>query len=693
MIAPFIRTLQVDGGTFVTFSSALEDINTTFNNSSNKFKFSKYVLLNIPNIATPSFNENKLQFNTIDGAFLEGLSADNNVNLAQSFQNYTLNLETLLISKATYDRTLKQNVSERVFWKWLKELGGIRFTQANSMQSTTNASNNPRFVEEYEKLTGPSRYFRVAQYVGDIDIVNSVQNSTNAYSEVYIHVPTSDGNTPLVLFKTVSDVNYFPSQIIQNLPFDPLDTEYLAGRHYYDTHPAGLNINAFYDQDTVGQPVSMFYNVNTSAYDIPKNWYDPLVGPNAYFTDSIFTDPSNDSIKKTYGLTSVIYQRSRLDGIQIDFDPTNYKPIVDNPALTTIQQYNATVDAQAFEFNAVLVYYDVYDANNPTDFATNLYGILFLEDVEQQSTEFGIPRFKKFKPNVVTKLNGNSYGFKINLKFDTSVENVGIIEKAVNDYSTFSLEMFVDSMNVVQNTASILNDQTVEIVELKNKMIGLEDLIINTSDVNEINLRLDNLEQNFLANQALFNNTNDIVALIEKNSDSINQLLNGQTSIEVSYNLNAIKGGDGIEVDISTPNKVKINNSVKSFTITPTVSYFGDLSSGGTLTLQKFNNYFRHSVSGATLTSQNDIYIKIDDSQVKWSTGQVFRIVFDDVLDMQAYSVIFQTDATNSFGNGTYGVYIGAASGAEFDIASDRPIFEILCVNSVNMTFVIDQIR
>lgn len=692
-VAPFIKPLQTQGGTFYTFSSSSEDVGLTFNNSSTKFRFSKYVLLNIPNIATPAFKDNKIQFDTIDGSLIQGLDGDNNINLAQSFQNYTLNLEALLISQPSYDRNLKQNVAERVFWKWLKELGAIHWQKANSLQSTTNPITDPRFLELDETLTGPSRYYRVAQYIGDIDIVNSVQNNTNAYSEVYIHVPTSDGNTPLVLFKNVSDVNYGPSMILQNRPVDPLDTDYLVGRHYYDVNPAGLSIKAFYDQDVVGSPSSYFYNTGTSLYDIPANWYDPLVGPNAYFTDSLFDDVTIDMIQKVYGLTTVTYQRSRLDGVQIDFTATNYKPIVDNPALTTIQQYNATVDAQPFEFNAVLVYYDVYDANNPEDVQTNLYGVLFLEDVEQQSTEFGIPRFKKFKPNVVTKLNGNSYGFKINLKFDTSVENVGIVEKAINDFSTFSLEMFVDAMNVVQSTANILSEQTTEIVALSNKMLELEDLVLNVSDVNEINLRLDNLESDFLENQALFNNTNDIMSLIQKNADSINQILNGQTSIEVSYNLNAIKGGAGITIDRSVPNNVTVNNVVQGFTITQAVPYFGDLSAGGTIKLQQFNNYYRHSVGGLTLTAASDIYVKIDDSLIKWSRGQTYRLVFDDILDMQSFSVIIQTDANNLFGNGVYGVFVGAVSGAEFDLASDRPIFDITCVDDINMVFVIDQIR
>jgi hypothetical protein len=52
-IAPFIRPIQTQGGTFYTFSSAAEDLSLTFNNSGKKFSFSKYALLNLPDIKRP----------------------------------------------------------------------------------------------------------------------------------------------------------------------------------------------------------------------------------------------------------------------------------------------------------------------------------------------------------------------------------------------------------------------------------------------------------------------------------------------------------------------------------------------------------------------------------------------------------------------------------------------------------------
>lgn len=690
MVTPFIRPLQVAGGTFYTFSSSSEDLGMTFSNSDTKFRFTKYVLLNIPNIATPAYLENKIQFGAIDGALINGLNGDLNIDFAQSFQNYCLNMETMLISRPEYDRTAKQNVSEKVFWKWMKELGAIRFEPANSMQSTTNLTTDPRWIEEPDVTTGQLRYNRMVKYVGDIDIVNSVQNNVNAYTEIYIHVPTNDGHTPLIMFETETTDNYPEDFTFIHEPADPLDNEIIQGRHYYDTHPAGLSINAFFDQDTLTAPQSFFWD--GTAYTIPQNWYDPRTGPNSYFTDADFTDSSNDRIRKTYNLSTVEYTRSRLDGIKLDFNPANYKPIADNPRISTLQEYNSTVDAENFEFNAVLIYYDVYDPNNPDDFATNLYGVLFLEDVEQISTENGIPRFKKFRPNVVTKLNGNSYGFKVNIKFDTSVDNAGV-EKAINDYSSFSMDLFVDSMNILQQASQVMNDQTSSFISLSNRVATLEDQIINLDTYDEISLRLGSLESSYQANQALFNNTNDIVAMINKTDDELNNIINNQTSIEVAYNLDAVKKGNGISIDRSVPNLVKINNTVQGATISTTDPYQGDLTASLTHKLQMYNNYFRHYVSGLVLTAAGDIVFKVDDTALKWSRGQTLRLAIEDTLDMGVYNLILKTDAENKFGFGNYGMVIASLSGVEFDAATDRPIWDITCVDEVNYIFIVDQLR
>ncbi len=723
---PYIRPIAVQGGTFYTFSSASEDLSLTFNNSLKKFAFSKYALLKLPEFGAPVYKENTLQFNAIDSTFLDAAAGDfiltnpNNLSpsLEISFQNYCLNLESTVVSDPNYNPELKQNVSERIFWKWVKELGGIRYRSANTNevvsslnQSTTTTVNgfpysDKRWVEEDTLLSGNGtptpRYDRVVQYIGDIDVVNSVQNSENAYSEVYIHVPTGDGATPYVLFKTVADENYYPDRTFTNLPPDPADTEYLQGRDSASGlyGPNGFPKLAIFDQDVLGNPGVSGASATGS---FSNNWYEPRSEANSYFTDATFFDSSNYILEKYLAASGptgymVNYKRSNLDGVQIDFEPSSYKAIQNYVGISTIEEWNGTPTTTSFEFNTVLVYYDVYDPNNPTDSKTNLYGILFLNDPEPVSTNAAkLPNFKKFKPDPITKLNGNSYGFKINLKFDTDVESTGV-EQAINDYSSFSLSIFMDAATVLQDAAKNLNDRTLEIMAMQDQIAALTDLIINTDDSTDIKARLDVVEQSLQANQALFDNTQDILSLIEKNSDSINDILQNQTSINMSYNLDLLKDGDGTSVDRTTPNLLRVDVTQQDYNIGDNSLLTINPVAGNTISLQLYTNYIKHKNNGLSITANNDIVIKIDDTTNKWKKGQTLRLVIGDSVDLGNYSLVILTDALGEYPKGTpsgvpYSTVVAGFINSQFQSSSYKPIFDIVCIDEKNLIFEVDQIK
>jgi hypothetical protein len=723
---PFIRPLQVQGGTFYTFSSAAEDLALTFNNTVNKFRFSKYVLLNLPEFREPLYGENTILFNTLDSSFLDvaegsfDLVDPNNLspNLEVSFQNYCLNLEARLLSDDNYNPTLKRNVSERVFWKWLKELGAIRFRPANSNEVIPTLDQNytglsggfpyseKRWTEEDDYSIGNGsatpRYSRVVKYIGECDIVNSVQHKNNSYSEVYIHVPTGDGHTPLVMFKTKADENYYPGQILTHNPNDPLDTEYLQGRNHTTGlyGPNGLPMLAIFDQDVIGQPGVT--GTDSAGTQFTSQWYYPRNVSNSYYTDSSFFSAETDTMTKYLknGTYEVSYKRNRLDGIQLDFNADNYKPIVDNPSISTIDEFNGTMDSASFEFNTVLIYYDVYDPNNPSDSETNLYGILFLEDIEPISNSAGkIPTFKKYKPDPITKLNGNSYGLKVNIKFDTDVDNTGV-ELAVNDYSSFSLSMFMDAANVLQEASRTLNDQSLEMINVANRVTVLEDLVVTMDDNTSIAARLSALENAMVANQALFRNTQDILGLIERNYSLTNDLLNGRTNIKLSYDLDLIKSGSGINVDRSVQNRLILNNTVQHYNIPEDTSYGFTINetSGNTLVLSPFNNYFKHSNFGLTITLTNDVIIRIDDTNNQWKKGQTLRLVFDDKVVLAGNNILIYTDTKGVYplsspSGVAYSILVGGFTQSIFDSAGNKPIFDIVCVDEKNLAFEIDQIR
>ena len=106
MIAPLIKPIRLQGGTFYTFSSASEDLGLSLNNSQKKFKFSNFALLNIPDIKSSPLGENNIGLSNTPGAFsVIDQSKTLNDYFAESLQNYCLNLESMITSDPDYDPT------------------------------------------------------------------------------------------------------------------------------------------------------------------------------------------------------------------------------------------------------------------------------------------------------------------------------------------------------------------------------------------------------------------------------------------------------------------------------------------------------------------------------------------------------------------------------------------------------------
>jgi hypothetical protein len=698
-VTPLLKPIQNKKGIFYTFQSALEDINISIANGENAVRFSKFAMLRIPEIGTPDSpaTDNKFQFLAQGETHLiEGLNTDQNINLAQSFQSYALNLEALLIGQDSYKRDAKLTVSERVFWKWLKETGSIRFRDANNLEKNINTlGSEKRFVEEYSPT---STYNKVVQYVGDIDVVNTIKSKDNAYTEVYIHVPTNVGSTTHVLFKSVKDDNYFPNMTIANIDAEPLNIEYLSGRKYDETHPFGLSVKAYYDLDDASVYSEIADTYGGTA--VPSNWFNQTVN-NSYYTDNVdlsgeYDIAKNQYISKQLNTTTVEYVRSTLDGVSIDFNLDNYKLASENPEIKVFSQFNDYVANKDFQFNAILVYYDTYDPNNlddsgsPIDFQTNLYGVLFLDKVEQNGLEFNIPFITKYKPDPLNKTNGNSFAYKMNLKLDTSIENV-LVEKSINDFSTFSMDLFTDVLTEFRQIQTKLNDKLLELEQLSQDVDGLKDLLINSEDQNELNLRLSNLETSISENQAIFNNTGELMKMIENNQKKIDDIVNGDSNIEISYNADIIRPGAGMRLNRRIPNRVVVENTNQAYNISNTS--ITNVFDSNVIELSQFSNYVRHENGGNSITLTRDLEIFIDDSIYPWKKGQTVRLVFGDELFPSIYDIKIKTDATNKVNSGVYGVTVGIVNDLDFSTSSNSPIFDIVCIDSENLVFKIDKIR
>jgi hypothetical protein len=700
---PLIRTPQADGGTFYTFSSSAKDLSRTLNNDELKLVFSKFVLLNLPDMdrldpTTFSQFQNYMQFDTIDGAIWSGgLKGDPNVNFTESLQNYALNLEELIISDAGYDNTTNLTVSERVFFKWLKETGAMRFREATVLEKASGIT-TPRFVEEDEVTAGTRQYRRVVRYIGEIDIVNNVDKAGEAYTELYINVPTEVGRTPTILFDSVSDTNYQPSLKIQGT------SEYIMGRNTATVHPQGLDILAWYDYD---QPLK---GGGPAGYTDPTaNWMDEATPPNtvdSYFTEpTSFTSVLNANIRKypadynnPTGYVGSAYVRSELDGISVDFNPNDYQQIVQDATISTIPQFNGTDLAESFEFNSVLVYYDMVDLSDSSKTTTNLYGILILDNITPTTDGGYIQRYPKYKPNLTTGQNGNSYGFKINLRFDASPGSAGI-DTIVNDYNTFSMGLFSDASAQLQASAQIFQRQQLELADIELRLAAVENTLSSVSTSAFLQSQINNLQTQLNNASLAFASSTTLLDLIAKNSDEIQSLANGEVAATLQYNTEVVRQGTGITVNTNTPNQIQISNNVQAYNLMVPMdisnvqitkaaplnlnvvapSVFADLGT--------YTNMLRLD----TINQANgNLAIYIDDTDTQWRTGQTLRLTFNNVILIGSRDIQIYTDSPSRLNTGSFGKLAATIPNADL---SNIPIIDLICTEQGVLNFVYDIVK
>ena len=505
MATPLVRIPQPMGGTMYAFASSARDMTRAFNSSDLNFEFSKYALLDLPDFTDSVNGSNTIDFELnlkqpSGQAYVAGMP---NVDFAQTFQNYALNMEELLLKDDDYDPILLQSDSEKIFFKWLSSLGAIDFITADSNQTLLG-----NYTEKVNGVLASENYDRVVKYLGTIDVENDVAYQGNTYHEVYINVPTSVGYTPTVLFKP-TNYNTTATKLYAS--------DYIEGREG-QTHPdPNININAIVDSYTLSS--GAYYDIQTNA------------------TNSV--------------------------GIQ--FDANAYEEINTNPEIKSLLDF--AKKGQQFTFNAILVYYDIYSQSVPANRATNLYGILILDDIQDSyGPGSKINEQIKYKPNEVTGLNGNAFSLKLNLKFNSSLDNVGV-ETSVNDFTTFSMDLFMDTTTALENATELLLQANNRYAKIGERLDSIENLVTASEQSASLLNRVASLEQEFQDSSIQLADSNSLLDLITKAHNKINSLIDGTIPVELQYNTDVLFAGKGTEVDKTIPNKIKINSTVDGYTL------------------------------------------------------------------------------------------------------------------------------
>jgi len=646
MATPLVRIPQPQGGTMYAFASSARDMTRAFNSADLKFEFSKFALLDLPDFTDSVNGSNTIDFelNLKQMSGQAYVAGQPNVDWAQTFQNYALNMEEILLKDDDYDPIILASDAEKIFFKWLSALGAMDFRPTDSNESTTGA-----YAENDNAILGGDNYTKVVKYLGSIDAENDVAYQGNTYHEVYINVPTSVGFTPLVLFKptdyNTSATKLYPSDV---------NAQNIEGREG-QTHPdPNIDLLPVVDEWTSGS--GGYYDIATNA----------------------------------------------TDSVQIDFDPASYAGIQNNPDVKTLLDFAKT--GQQFRFNAVLVYYDLYSQSVPANRATNLYGILILDDIlDTYGPGTKIHEQIKFKPNEVTGLNGNAYSLKLNLKFNSSLDNVGV-ETSVNDFTTFSMDLFMDTTTALENATDLLLQTNNRYAKVTERLDSLENIILGTAKAAELENRIKELEDDFTASSLQLQDSNALLSLVNNAHNKINQLIDGTIPTELQYNTDVIFAGKGTSIDKSIAGKIKVNNDVDGYELNDVFKW--DITSNVTAGILSNSNLYdpniasQYGVWSKLLPFSNrfslnnlsfanpygaDLNIYIDDSTNGWSKGQIFRIALD-TIDINGNDIKVWTGGATNFDKQIVQI-------APTQLITTRPYIEIVCIDPANYVFEADILR
>jgi hypothetical protein len=652
MATPLIRIPQEQGGTLYAFSSAARDLTRAYYNPDIVFEYSKFALIDIPVVAeaSPGSTNNYIQFsNLYEGGPVSGggvapsyddTTPDDNANrhFSQTLQNYALNFENFIINDDDFDPSIYASDAEKIFFKWMNHVGALRVRNANSQEV---ASGYSRAIEENDSIQTGTEYSRVVRYLGNIDVSNDKNYQGDTYNEIFINVPSHVGYTPDVLFKS-STYNTTATS------YQP--TSFINGR-VGQTHPdSNINLESIADNDQ-------------GTIDLTPN------------------------VAYNYG---------------IEWNSTTYAKIVNDKKLNTLLDYSKR--GGDFRFNAILVYYDLYSKSNPGQRSTNLYGVLLLDNwkYDPANTGWYIPELTKYKPNEVTGLNGNAFALKLNVKFNSSLDNVGV-ENNINDYSTFSMDIFFDTTSALENAAKILAEANHKYNDLSDRFNNLENLMLTTADQSDLAVKIAELELAMQNASLAYSNAGSIMDLISSTNLRVNQLIDGTIPATLQYNTDVIAAGDGVNVDKSTPNKIKLSNTNYGYALNEVYGYnyntdqvLNKITSSSMLNPQlsasqgiwtrvkKYDNLVRIYLEPETF--QSDLNIYLDDSISGFKVGQVIKLVFrNPIANLNNKAIHIYTDKTKG--------WILKSSILTGELSSSKPYIELICVDEINKTFELDIIR
>jgi len=654
---PYLKGFNLDGGTLYVFPSVSRDLTKTFVSNDYEFKFSHFACLNIPNVYVGKYSSglanNKPTNASVDDCYFatdenkvyrytsEGWKEDNTNNrnglylsslapsgwevtngqlskaITENLQNYVMNFETAILNgdgdNDAYDNDILTTVSEKVFFNWLQKVGAIKFDDNDG-------------IEDYSSYSD-----RTVQYIGNIDIMNTVEVDDDAFEELYIHIPSTVGASTKIYFRK-GELTDNKNYLNKNYTLGG-NGETLVGRSADDVNPydSTISVEPFVENDN------------------GVNIYKGDVGHTIDFRDSSYLDGINDM---------------------------NSKSLED------------------FEFNAVLIYYDLYQKTsqqNVRRIATNLYGVLFLDNVQTESGVNYMQRYLKKKETVYG--SGNSYVLKVDLKIKTIGDmNVTEYVRLVDPTDTSGFALYNKALTQLQNCVDFFYTQKKDIIDLSSRVATLENLLIGIESIESLKKDIKKLYDLYDGNMGV--DTATLLGLIDSNSKKLNTIMNGGKDLKLQYDTDVLQPGHGIGM-VKTMNKVVISSEDK-YAINTVIDgrYDNDVEINEShpitttdaikicdIKLRPGENFAVIYINDEG-NSETDLNINIDDSEYNWKVGQSLKIYFV----CEEGSLVFADDNLN-------GVIIKPTANTTLSVPGYKiegnDLIEVVCIGDDKFIYLI----
>lgn len=623
-ITPLLKPLRISstgssGGSLYVFPSACEDIGLNINGGVNNVNLSHYALLNIPpaSIKQILFKDDD-QNPAESGTANINITTDPNLNtgenisdtpegfsraLIMSLQNYAMNCDVAIMNQQNkettehvYNYSNYSTYTEPIFWKWLSKTKLLKLSN-NIVTYDAGSRYNIFYESSYNKDNDVNKQDNtVVKCLGSISGGNNVQNNFGMYNETYITIPTSYGAGPVIFSSlNITNISAISSSIDDTL--EGLGTNQYMSYLGYD--------KPFYDENK-HYDIGIEIEYNSIPISLTKD-------PNIIARD----------LKKFNNFSNI-----NTDLIQ-SYDDIN------------IDMYNQLHIDTEFDFNAILLYYSIFDeTNNKTSKipqAINLFGILFLDGPQSAGTNEAGDKLYYISSHKKTKSTeqrfGNSFSFRVNLNTLPIYDNTDAIIQDSTTNSGITATETGELVSILNKSINVLTNNTKIINNIQSDYKSIKEFYKHNSEkIDELSQQVDNYVKGKLSNiinvdkiyaKNLYPIDNEGIRVFSHNP-------NNDTSLKPLMTIDT----SGVNIGALYTNDITTNSLYVHPTMSTGDSEVTDHLPKGTL------NIF----------SGNNLKVK-KQSEFEWSTSNSLRHdAIYNKLYIDAESPIFSQNATDFLG-------------------------------------------